>query len=586
MTKISKTALIVSITLMLLFFGTQSHLVFDFINYIDEASYFTYAFVLAFIPFLIVFILEYIKKNKKGKERSLYITKLNDVLISQSQNPLFYEGNVTEGAKTLTKEVTDSMGTDRCSIWLYNHDRTTIICQQLYVKTENSWHQNIELFKKDFQPYFFALLLNPVIVADDAENHPATSCFTEGYLKPLGIKSMLDVPIVYKGETIGVICIESLTNRKWDKIEVDFAQMLSSLYSFVYSVKEINTIDKTIHDIENFVDHSVLVSKADKNGKITYVNKKFEEVSGWKLKEVIGKDHNIVNSGKHTKEFWKDMYKTIVKQKKIWNNVVTNVSKNGELYWVDSYIKAEFDNETDELKGFMSIRYDVTELMKKTEENEKKNTYLEHAAKIIRHDMHSGINTYIPRGITSLERRLDEKTIEGLKLESPLKMLKEGLKHAQKVYKGVYEFTNLVKKDAVLNKTEFNLKEILENYLSLTSYKSQVLIEDLVTCEVNESLFCTAIDNLIRNGLKYNDNQTKFIKIYMENGDLIIQDNGRGLTQEEFEELSTPYTRKEGQKESGTGLGLNICIAILKEHGFSITCEKNEIGTKIKIKLK
>ena len=103
MTKFSKSAFIVSIGLMLLFFGTQSHLVFDFIKYIDEAGYFTYAFILAFIPFLIVFFLEYIRKNKKGKERSLYITKLNDVLISQSQNPLFYEGNITEGAKALTK---------------------------------------------------------------------------------------------------------------------------------------------------------------------------------------------------------------------------------------------------------------------------------------------------------------------------------------------------------------------------------------------------------------------------------------------------------------------------------------------------
>ncbi len=39
-------------------------------------------------------------------------------------------------------------------------------------------------------------------------------------------------------------------------------------------------------------------------------------------------------------------------------------------------------------------------------------------------------------------------------------------------------------------------------------------------------------------------------------------------------------------KEGGTGLGLNICIAILNEHGFKITCEKNDIGTKMKIKLK
>jgi hypothetical protein len=52
-----------------------------------------------------------------------YTKKLNEVLISQSHNPLFYEGNTTEGAKVLTKEVTESINADRCSIWLYNEDK-------------------------------------------------------------------------------------------------------------------------------------------------------------------------------------------------------------------------------------------------------------------------------------------------------------------------------------------------------------------------------------------------------------------------------------------------------------------------------
>jgi len=464
-------------------------------------------------------------------------------------------------------------------------------------------------------------------------------------------------------------------------------------------------------ELEKFIDNSSLISKADNKGKITYVNKKFTEVSGWSLDEVIGKDHSIVNSGLHPKELWAEMYKTTIKDKKIWNHVVTNKAKNGEFYYVDTYIKASFDLD-DKLKGFMSIRQDVTELKRKEfeiknrmdainksnaviefdldgkimfandmflktmgyktikeggldeivnkhhsmfvskeysnseeykkfwetlkkgmyvageferqsksggvvwlqasynpvidfngkpykimkiaqditnmveqrQEIDKKNSYLEHAAKILRHDMHSGINTYMPRGVTSLERRLKPEDIESLKLEAPLKMIKEGLKHSQKVYKGVYEFTNLVKKDAILTKTTCNLTEILHDYLNSTAYSSQVKIDDLITLDVNESLFCTAIDNLIRNGLKYNDSESKFVKIYMEEDSITIQDNGRGMTQKEFDHLSQPYTRKEGQKESGTGLGLNICIAILKEHGFSITCEKNEIGTKIKIK--
>jgi PAS domain S-box-containing protein len=554
-------------------------------GHIDKIGYLGYAIIFSLFPTIGTFIYEYIKKNKYIKNKNIYNKKLDNTLNSQLHNNLFYEGNLNDGAKVLTKEVTQTMDVDRCSIWLYNEDKTSIICQQLYIKDEDSWYQDIILSKKDFKNYFLALSDNPVIVANDAKNHPATSCFNETYLTPLGIKSMLDVPITYKGDVIGVLCVESLKQRVWVEDEINFTQMLSALYSFTYSVKENYIVTKNIKDIESFVDHSVLVSKADKYGKITYVNKKFEDVSGWKLKDAMGKDHNIVNSGYHPKEYWRKMYEIVVKKKKIWNDVVTNKTKNGDLYWVDSYIKAEFDPTTDELIGFMSIRYDVTELMKKTQEIEKKNTYLEHAAKILRHDMHSGINTYIPRGISSLERRLNEEDIKRLKIESPLRMIKEGLLHSQKVYRGVFEFTNLVKKDVVLNKVECDLKKILESYLSTTAYKSQVKIDSLTTIEVNEPLFCTAIDNLIRNGLKYNDSDSKFVHIYIEDCNLVVQDNGRGLTQEEFNMLSQPYKRKEGQKESGTGLGLNICLAILNEHKFNVSCEKNNIGTKIKIKL-
>ena len=370
-------------------------------------------------------------------------------------------------------------------------------------------------------------------------------------------------------------------------IEMGCFVIFSPLFYFLIkekNVKETSEFLKKIKDSEEFIATASIISITDKYGKITYVNKKFEEVSGWSLDEVIGKDHNIVNSGLQPDGYWGKMYETVMKGE-IWNDVVTNKTKSGDLYYVDTYIRARFDTKGN-LEGFSSIRQDVTEIMKFSMELEKKNTYLEHAAKILRHDMHSGINTYMPRGLSSLERRITQDDIKKLKIEAPLKMIKEGLKHSQKVYKGVYEFTNLVKKDVVLNKTKCNLKDILTDYLSSTAYSSQVIIDQLPTIEVNEALFCTAVDNLIRNGLKYNDSDTKFVKVYSDDEYVYIQDNGRGITQEDFDHLSKPYTRKEGQKESGTGLGLNICVAILEEHGFEITCEKNETGTKMKIKIK
>ena len=462
---------------------------------------------------------------------------------------------------------------------------------------------------------------------------------------------------------------------------------------------------KDMVELEKFIEASSIISKADANGKITYVNKLFTDVSGYSLEEVIGKDHNIVNSGTHPKEFWSGMYKTVIKDKGIWNSVCTNRAKNGEIYYVDTYIKGQFGHDG-EFLGFMSIRQDLTELKKKEveirnrmtainrsnaviefdlegnimfanqqftetmgysdseligkhhrvfiddeyensseyvefwkklrsgsffsgeitrvrkdgsliylqatynpiidtdgkvyrimkiatditntieqqKEIEKKNTYLEHAAKILRHDMHSGINTYMPRGLSSLERRMTEDQAKELKIDAPLRMIKEGLRHTQKVYKGVYEFTNLVKKDVVLNRSECNLKDILEDYLSSTAYRPQVILEDIGTASVNEALFCTAIDNMIRNGLKYNDSPNKVVKIHREGDALFVEDNGRGMSREDFKYLSQPYTRKEGQQESGTGLGLNICIAILEEHKFNVDCDKIPSGgTQMKI---
>ena len=241
---------------------------------------------------------------------------------------------------------------------------------------------------------------------------------------------------------------------------------------------------------------------------------------------------------------------------------------------------------------FVVVKEFLEQKRKTLSDLNKKNIYLEHAAKIIRHDMHSGINTYLPRGIKSLNRRLTEDNIKELKISSPLKLIQDGLHHAQKVYAGVYEFTNLVKEDAQLNTQSHNIKQILEDYLKLTAYKNQVVLSDNLPegLEVNEALFCTAVDNFIRNGLKYNDSPTKFIKISLEanyhtGSYIVIEDNGRGLTGEEFIELSKPYARKQGQKESGTGLGLNISIEILREHGFKVFAEKQDNGTKIYIQI-
>ena len=334
------------------------------------------------------------------------------------------------------------------------------------------------------------------------------------------------------------------------------------------------------------IDKSNLVVMLDMEGYVLEANDKFCSIMGCNEKELKNQPHSRMVPKDYAKskeyvEFWETL-----KRGKSVVGEFERVRKDGKSVWLlGNYTPIQDKNG--QYTKVLKIATDITTQHEAEIVVNQKNSYLEHAAKILRHDMHSGINTYMPRGLTSLKRRLSEEQIKELKITSPLKMLEEGLKHTQKVYSGVKEFTNLVKEEVQLDKKSCNLKEILSDYLSSTSYIKQVVIDRLPIIDVNEPLFCTAIDNLIRNGLKYNDSSTKSVMIFMENDStLVVQDNGRGITQQEFIELSKPYTRKENQKESGSGLGLNICIAILREHGFSITAEKINPGTKLRIKIK
>ena len=355
------------------------------------------------------------------------------------------------------------------------------------------------------------------------------------------------------------------------------------IYNFIKSTK---LKEKNIDLQLAAIDKSNLVVMLDMDGYVLEANSKFCSTMKCTEKDLKHKQHKKLvpkqyGESLEYREFWQRL-----KRGENISGEFERIAKDGSSVWL-------FGNYTPikSINGgydkVLKIATDTTLQHLAEVEVNQKNSYLEHAAKILRHDMHSGINTYMPRGLSSLQRRLSEEKIKELKIGSPLRMLEEGLRHTQKVYSGVKEFTNLVKEDAQLDMVECNLAEILRNYLSSTSYISQVKIERLPTTPVNEPLFCTAIDNLIRNGLKYNDSSTKMVRVYMENNStMCVEDNGRGITNDEFIKLSKPYTRKEGQKEGGSGLGLNICIAILNEHGFGITAEKLNNGTKLRINLK
>jgi PAS domain S-box-containing protein len=112
---------------------------------------------------------------------------------------------------------------------------------------------------------------------------------------------------------------------------------------------------------------SILITDID--GNIEYTNPAFSQISGYPSDEVLGKNPKILNSGEHDKDFFADLWNTILKGE-TWKGEILNKKKDGTLYWEKEIISAIF-NENNEVTNFICTKEDISELVKAREELEK-----------------------------------------------------------------------------------------------------------------------------------------------------------------------------------------------------------------------
>ncbi len=141
--------------------------------------------------------------------------------------------------KRITEIDAKTLGVERVSIWRYNEDRSEIVCENLYKLSESIHEKGFRLQAKKYPKYFQAMKESRTIAANDACTDPCTSEFSEGYLKPLGITSMMDVPIWLHGKVVGVACHEHIgPMRAWTLEEQDFGASIADMVSLTLEASE------------------------------------------------------------------------------------------------------------------------------------------------------------------------------------------------------------------------------------------------------------------------------------------------------------------------------------------------------------
>ena len=383
---------------------------------------------------------------------------------------------------------------------------------------------------------------------------------------------------------------------------------------------------KLLQEYKKAVDAGAIVSKADRNGVITYVNDAFCAISGYSREELIGARHNIVRDPDISDAFFARLWETIMR-KEIWRGTFKNRNKNGSAYYVSATI-VPITDENDEIVEFLAIRQDVTELQEhrfylqqrvKEEVERNLSERRAHEEERLREVKFStigrlaaGITHEINTPLTYMRGNLEMmiSDIEGLadpalksRLLEDARTVMEGTNRIASIVESMREMASHSKETM----QKHNLYATLVTALTVAYNRSKqvcsitlegapfVIGIDKERCRFDicmqaqriEQVWVIIINNALDVLKKVEPYEARRLTITIEEHkrDVTVRfrDNGGGIDETILPKIFEPF--ESMKQEGGIGVGLNIAKTIVLQHGGRIEGRNEGDGALFEVTL-
>jgi len=350
--------------------------------------------------------------------------------------------------------------------------------------------------------------------------------------------------------------------------------------------------EKQLKLLSRAIDQTpVSVIITDKNGNIEYVNPKFAALTGYTFDEAKGKNPRVLQSGKHSVEFYKELWDTILSGKE-WFGEFQNKKKNGELY-IESAIISPILNSRGEISYFVAVKEDITEkkrmledLIKAKEKAEENDNLKTAFLNNISHEIRTPFN-----GIIGYLSILQNDELSSLEKEEYFGIINNSAYRLMNTINDIVEISQIQAGQMKLIAQDINIihtsEELFNRFKSEAESKGLEFIlnydlpDEIKWISTDGSKLKTIIFNLIDNALKFTKAGSVKFNICKTDGylEFSITDTGIGIPENKRPTIFDRFMQVDASKTrlfEGLGLGLSISKAYVEMMDGEIWVESEE----------
>lgn len=366
--------------------------------------------------------------------------------------------------------------------------------------------------------------------------------------------------------------------------------------SFRSSVEHKEEAETLLRQYDRAINVANLVSKSDLDGTLTYVNDAFCEVLKYDREELIG-DNVLIFCIPNENDVCYESIWEIIESGTIWKGILENVDREGTVHTFDTTI-VPIKDQSGEVMEYLSIRHDITEMMRAKEEAvrtlEAKNKFFDQISHELRTPLNAIVN-FTDQSLENFDEMFEDEVIRDL-----VKIyLERAYKNSQNLLHLINSLLDMAKlqsgKETFAMERYEAVKLIQETYENCSGLHKNSNIEYRIKANVSflwincdPLKFRQILTNLISNAFKFT--QAGFIEIRVDETDreclIEVEDSGSGIPAGKLSSIFEAFQQAR-MHDHGTGLGLNIVKEYCDAMGFVLGVRSVENqGTCFTIKVK